>query len=133
MMLIKRLKYLVLSLLLFAFGCKYFRGDQCNSTKPLVGVYKNIYDKEAKNVLQIFEDGSFEQTFTKGNIVKKNYGSWKRSNPKKCYVILDSLKLLHELPNSTKEYFRQNGTFRLNNIVFVEDFGYEFNYYRVDD
>jgi len=97
---------------------------------PVVGTYENIYDKDAKNILIIKENGTFEQVFTKEKIIKRNTGSW-RFFDESCNIYLDSLKLLHELSESNKRFFKQSGIHRLNNIVFVEGLGYEFNFYRI--
>lgn len=43
----------ILLCILSFVSCKYFQGDNCNNTLPIVGVYENIYDKEAKNILII--------------------------------------------------------------------------------
>ncbi len=61
----KIFRIILLLTILILVSCKYLRGDECNNTKPLVGTYENIYDKEAKNLLVIKDDGTFEQIFTK--------------------------------------------------------------------
>ncbi len=116
-------------LVVFISSCQYFRGDQCNNTLSIVGTYENIHDKGAKNILVIHANGTFEQEFVKDKLILKNSGKW-RFYKERCVVVLDSLKVLHNLPNSTMGYFTNVGKFRLNNIVFVEDFGKHFDYYR---
>lgn len=118
---------LVTSLLI---SCKYFRGDNCNNTLPIVGTYKNIYDKDAKNILIIKEDGTFEQVFSKENIIKKNKGTWKFSK-ESCYVELNNLELMHQLGNMNKKMFSETGKYRLNKIVFIEGLSKEFDFYRM--
>lgn len=125
----KNIVLVFLCILLFT-SCKYFRGDHCNNTLPVVGVYENVFDKEAENILIIKEDGTFEQVFRKGEVVKKNKGSWEFFK-EHCKINLKELKLLHKLPEPAHKYFIQDGVTRLNNIVFVEGMSLEFNYYRV--
>ncbi|SNR60716.1 hypothetical protein SAMN06265371_106213 [Lutibacter agarilyticus] len=126
-----RKKITILFCFIFITSCKYFRGDNCNNTLPIVGKYENIYDKEAENILIIKKDGTFEQVFTKGDLVKTNKGTWKFFK-ESCYVKLTNLKLLHKLPQRMEDnFFRENGIHRLNNIVFVEGLSFEFNYYRI--
>ena len=126
-------KIIIIFLFIISFSCcKYFRGDECNNTLPVVGVYENIFNKAAKNILIINEDGTFEQIFTKGKIVKKNKGTWEFFK-EHCKINLKGLKLLHKLPESVHKYYTEVGTTRLNNIVFVEDLGSEFNFYRIED
>lgn len=115
---------------LVLLGCKYLRGDECNNILPIEGTYKNIYDKDAKNILIIRKDGTFEQVFTKEGIVKKNNGKWKIFK-NDCTIFLFNLKLLHDLPEWEKSIFSDNGTYRFNNIMFSEDLRKEFDYYRV--
>ena len=124
-------KILIAFICLLSFsGCKYFRGDHCNNTLPVPGTYENVYDKEATNYLIINENGTFEQVFTKGVFVKKNKGTWMKGKGN-CNIYLDSLKLLHDVSDSNKSFFKQSGIHRLNNIVFIEGLGYEFDFYRV--
>lgn len=119
-------------LILIMTGCKYFRGDNCNNTLSIVGKYENTFDKKATNYLIINEDGTFKQIFTKGEVVKKNSGTWEFFQ-KSCNIRFKNLKLLHKLPKSTEEFFTENGKFRLNNIVFFEDVGYAFDFFRIKD
>jgi len=128
----KRITIVLIFSVLFFNGCKYFRGDHCNNTKPIVGTYENVYDKEAKNILIIRDDGTFEQIFNKGNAIKKNTGTWKFFK-KTCHIRLENLSLLHSLSKSNEQFFKKTGIHRLNNIVFVEGMSYEFNFYRIDD
>lgn len=127
------MKYLtmILALPLLVY-CKYFKGDNCNNTLPIVGTYENIYDKQAKNLLIIKEDGTFEQVFTKNGETRKNSGTWKFFN-ESCNLKLQKLKLMHEIPNQYKDYFREKGKYRLNKIVFIEDLPKVFDFYRVDE
>lgn len=67
-------KLIILTLLLALTSCKYFKGDHCNNTLPVTGVYYNDYDKDAEHFLIIKEDGTFEQLYTNGTIVA-NMGS----------------------------------------------------------
>jgi len=128
-----RNKITILFCLISIVSCKYFRGDNCNNTLPIVGKYENIYDKEAKNILIIKKDGTFEQFFTKGDLVKTNKGTWKFFQ-ESCKVYLINLKVLHKLPQKLEDdFFRERGIHRLNNIVFVEGLSFEFNYYRIDE
>ena len=124
-------KFIIVLFFVFLTSCKYFQGDNCNNTKPIYGKYENIYDKEAKNILIIYKDGTFEQIFTKGKISKKNKGTWKFFK-ESCDVYLNNLKLLHKLSESNEKYFLEKGIHRLNNIVFVEGLSYELNFYRID-
>ena len=113
-------------------NCKYFRGDHCNNTMPIVGVYENVYDKEATNYLIINKNGTFEQVFTKDQIIQKNKGTWKYFK-KHCDIDFENFKLMHEIGIYEKKLFRQNGRYRLNKIMFIEDLGKEFDFYRVKD
>ena len=123
-------KTIILSSIIFLlFSCKYFRGDSCNNTIPIIGTYKNIYDKNAENLLIIIEDGTFYQKFTKDDIVTENTGTWKIFK-ESCNVIFVNLKLLHNLPLNEKKLFRDTGLYRLNKIMFVEDLRTEFDFYR---
>lgn len=106
--------------------------DNCNNSLSIVGKYQNIYDKEAKNTLIIKSDGTFEQFFEKDTILKRNSGSWKFSQ-KSCYVNFDTLKVLHSLPNSVKEFEMSLGKFRNNNIIFVEGMAFEFDFFRIKE
>jgi hypothetical protein len=124
-------KYNIIIIIFLLTNCKYFQGDNCNNTEPIVGKYENIYDKEAKNILVIKKDGTFHQIFKKGNITKENKGTW-RFFEQSCDIYLNNLKLLHNLSESNKKYFSEKGIHRLNNIVFVEGMSYEFNFYRID-
>ena len=124
-------KPLVLISLFLLIGCKYFKGDHCNNTLSIVGTYENTYDKNAKNLLIIKENGTFEQIFTKGTITKKNTGEWELFN-ESCSIHLKNLKLMHELGKYEKKAFVENGLYRLNKIMFVEDLPYEFDFYRVE-
>jgi hypothetical protein len=119
----------IVCLLMFS-SCKYFQGDKCNNTHSVIGIYENVYDKSAKNHLIINNDGTFEQEFTKENITKKNKGTWIKGK-ENCRIYFKNLKLFHQLPESNKKLFSQNGMHRSNNIVFVEDMGREFDFYRV--
>lgn len=65
-------KQVCILLLIFITSCKYFQGDECNNTLPIVGTYQNTYDIKAKNLLIIRKDGTFEQIFVKNDIIKKN-------------------------------------------------------------
>ena len=126
------MKYPIYLLLFLMFiSCKYFRGDHCNNTKPIIGVYKNVYDKEAKNILIIKEDGTFEQKFIKGRITQKNFGTWKFFN-ESCYVELNNLELMHSLGIYERKLFSEEGKYRLNKIIFVEDLPKEFDFYRIE-
>lgn len=126
------MKNTVYFLLVFIFltSCKCFQGDHCNNTKPIAGVYKNIFDKEAKNILNIKNNGTFEQVFTKNGQVIKNLGEWSFYE-ENCNVDLKGLKLMHELGKYEKEEFKEEGLYRLNNIIFNEDLGREFDFYRI--
>ncbi|WP_298779570.1 hypothetical protein [uncultured Polaribacter sp.] len=125
-------KLLVLIIIILVLStCKYFRGDNCNNTMPIVGTYENIYDKKAENILIIKNDGTFEQFFKKEDVLKKNSGTWKFFK-ESCNIRFKNLKLLHDLSTSNSKFFKKSGTYRLNNIVFVEGLSYEFNYYRTD-
>lgn len=119
-------------LLFFLNSCKYFRGDNCNNTKSIIGTYENIFDKKAKNILIIKEDGTFEQKFLKGGDLKKNIGRWIFFN-ETCAVHFKNLKLMHELGQYEKNEFKEEGLYRLDKIVFNEDLPYEFDFYRIND
>lgn len=123
-------KVIIFISFLVLFGCKYFRGDECNNTSSVEGVYENIYDKGAKNILIIKKDGTYEQVFTKEDIIKKNNGKWKFSLTD-CKIFLFNLKLLHDLPEWQESIFSDNGVYRFNNIMFSEDLRKEFDYYRI--
>ncbi|KAB1154247.1 hypothetical protein F7018_14855 [Tenacibaculum aiptasiae] len=126
------MKYITIFFCLFLFlGCKYFKGDNCNNTLPIVGVYKNIYDKEASNLLIIKEGGVFEQIYTKENLIKKNKGKWKFSK-ESCDIYFKNLKLMHKVSPTYLKYFTENGIYRLNTIRFNEDLRDEFDFYRVE-
>tara|TARA_R110000787_G_scaffold11253_1_gene37567 strand:- start:248 stop:634 length:387 start_codon:yes stop_codon:yes gene_type:complete len=127
-----RTRQILYLIFLFFTSCKYFKGDKCNNTLPIIGTYQNTYDKKAENLLIIKEDGTFEQIFKKGEIVRENNGTWKLSTTRECYVILKGLKVLHEIPLSLKKYFDHSGVHRFNNILFFEDTGYAFDFYRVE-
>jgi len=129
----KKKVFTILFFLIFISSCKYIRGDNCNNTLTIVGKYENVYDKEAKNILIIKKNGTFEQVFTKGDLIKTNNGTWKFFQ-ESCNVYLTNLKLLHKLPQKLEDdFFRESGIHRLNNIVFVEGLSSEFNYYRINE
>lgn len=112
--------------------CKYFSGDKCNNTLPIVGKYENVYDKGSKNILTLHSDGTFTQVYTKDNNTKKNTGTWKFFQ-ESCNIRFKSLKLFHQLPNHEKSLFRQKGVRRMNAIMFIEGLGKEFDFYRIAD
>lgn len=118
--------------IIFLTSCKYFQGDNCNNTKPITGKYENIYDKKAKNILIINKDGTFEQIFTKGNITKKNKGTWQFFE-ENCNIYLNNLKSFNSLSDWKTNLFSENGIYRLNNIMFLEDLRKEFDFYRIDN
>lgn len=120
-------RILILICILMLNGCKYFRGDNCNNTKSIIGTYSNVYDKEAKNILIINKNGTFEQIFTKEGIVKKNNGTWKFFE-KSCDIYLNNLKLLHKVPKQYEKYFLNKGVFRINKIMFNEDLRKQFDF-----
>ena len=120
----------LLSLCLF-IKCQYFRGDNCNNTRSIIGTYENLYDKKAKNVLIINADGTFNQKFIKDGITKESTGSWKFYN-ESCKLKLANHKLMHELGIYERELFTQKGKYRLNKIIFVEDLPKEFDFFRVE-
>ena len=125
--------FLILIICLCTYSCA--KRDNCNNSVSLAGKYENIYDKEAKNILIIKKDGTFEQVFTKGKIVKKNRGTYRFFNYD-CTLYLDGLKILHNIPSQYLEFKVEDkfpAKFRNNNIVFVEDLPYEFDYYRIDE
>lgn len=127
-------KYLlILIICLLTYSCA--KRDNCNNSVPLVGSYKNIYDKEAQNILIIKADGTFEQIFTKGKIVKKNNGVYKFFKDG-CGLYFKNLKVLHKIPKQYSEFKVEDkfpAKFRNNNILFIEDLPYEFDYYRIDE
>ena len=96
----------------------------------LIGVTRYYDYGEEITALIINNDGTFEQEFTKENITKKNKGTWIKGK-ENCRIYFKNLKLFHQLPESNKKLFSQNGMHRSNNIVFVEDMGREFDFYRV--
>ena len=106
--------------------------DNCNNSFPIVGKYQNIYDKEAENTLIIKSDGTFEQVFKKGEIIKRNSGTWKFFD-KSCKVYFDTLRIFHSLPKSVKEFERSSGKFRNNNIIFIEGLAFEFDFFRIKE
>lgn len=122
--------YFILCICFLLLNCKYFQGDHCNNTKPIVGTYENSYDKNAKNILIIKENKTFEQIFIKGKNIKKNKGTWKFVN-ERCVVYLNNLKLLHKVPKQYEEFFSDRGIFRLNKIMFNEDLRKQFDFYRI--
>ena len=126
----KKIFIIVFCLSLFN-SCKYFRGDNCNNTLPIVGVYKNIYDKEAENILIIKKDGTFEQKFTKKGEIKTSKGTWSFFE-ESCNVYFNGLKLFHKVKPMQKRFFSESGVFRLNKIMFNEDMRVLFDFYRID-
>lgn len=124
-------KFILLLSLCLLIGCKYFRGDNCNNTKSIIGTYENIYDKKAKNLLIIKEDGTFKQKFVKDGITRNNTGTWKFFN-ESCNLKLNNFKLMHKISPTYSKYFTQKGIYRLNTIRFNEDLRKEFDFYRVE-
>ncbi|QZK91530.1 hypothetical protein K5V07_13890 [Flavobacterium sp. CHNK8] len=122
----------IFSICLFCFSC--VNKDKCNNTVSFIGSYKNIYDKEAKNILIINANGTFEQIFTKDNIEKKHRGTYKYFKDD-CTVIFEKLKILHSLPKRLLEHHMEEypATFRNNNIVFGGESDDDINYYRIDE
>jgi predicted AAA+ superfamily ATPase len=118
---------------LFCFSCT--KKDNCNNSVSLTGKYENIYDKEAKNILIINKNGTYKQVFTKNGIRKINKGRYKFF-PKFCSIVFLNLKVLQDLPKLKDEYHIEDNypaKFRNNNIVFIEDLPFEFDYYRIDE
>jgi hypothetical protein len=123
--------FLILIICLFTYSCA--KRDNCNNNLPVVGSYENIYDKEAKNVLILREDSTFEQIFTKGRTVKRNKGSY-RFFRNSCSIYFKNLKVFQNLPKLKEEYHIEEeypAKFRNNNVIFLEDFPDEFDYYRI--
>ncbi len=127
----KKFVFIIISITLLN-GCKYFRGDKCNNTLSIVGVYENIYDNNAKNILIIKSDGTFEQEYKKGDTIKFNNGTWKFFE-NSCSLYLYDLKSFNDLSDWKRNLFRENGIYRLNNIMFLEDLRKEFDFYRIED
>jgi hypothetical protein len=126
----KRLNLLTIFICITIASCT--NKDNCNNSLTIIGKYQNIYDKKAENILIIKSDGTFEQFFKKGTIIKRNNGTWKFSQ-KSCYVNFDTLKVLHSLPKSVKEYEMSLGKFRNNDIIFVEGLAFEFDFFRIKE
>ena len=126
------MRYIILILCFSLFtGCRYFRGDDCNNTKPVIGVYKNVHDKQATNLLFIKEDGTYIQKFTKNGITKENTGTWEFFK-ESCNLKLNNLKLMQKVSPTYSKYFTQTGIYRINTIRFNEDLRKEFDFYRVE-
>ncbi len=123
---------IILLCILFFNSCRYFRGDNCNNTTTILGTYENVNEKGAKTLLLIKEDGSFEQIYTKGDNIKKNTGNWKFIQ-KSCKVRFENLKLLHYVSPTHKQFFIDNGVYRINIIRFNEDLRKQFDYFPVDE
>lgn len=111
---------------------KNFMGDDCNNTKPIEGVYENFYDKNAENILVILPDGTFEQTFKKGSLIKKHKGTWKFFQ-KSCNIRFSELVFLHDLPKQYEEMdiYSSPGIHRKDNIMFIDH--YNLSFYRKDN
>lgn len=112
---------LILTFLPLFINCKYIKGNSCNNTYTVEGTYYSDYDKEAKNILIIKADGSFEQVLAKDNKIKKNNGTW-IFYKEDCEIKFTNLKFLH---NSPKSYTNDNpyeypAVFRTNNIYFID-------------
>lgn len=125
-------KNLVFFIVIFTiYNCKYFKGDHCNNTMAITGTYENIYDKSAKNILIIKQDGTFEQIYTKKEIKKKNTGTWKFFK-EDCAIDFKGLKLMHEFEEIIKDLFVSDGIYRVNTIMFNEDLKDEFDFHKIN-
>lgn len=123
--------FLILIISLFTYSCA--KRDNCNNNLPIVGSYENIYDKQAKNVLILRKDSTFEQIFTKGRTIKRNKGSYKFFR-NSCSIYFKNLKVFQNLSKLKEEYHTEEeypAKFRNNNVIFLEDFPDEFDYYRI--
>lgn len=122
---------LILIISLSTYSCA--KRDNCNNNLPIVGSYENIYDKQAKNVLILRKDSTFEQIFTKGRTIKRNKGSYKFFR-NSCSIYFKNLKVFQNLSKLKVEYHIEEeypAKFRNNNIIFLEDFPDEFDFYRI--
>lgn len=119
-------------LLLMVFSCT--KKDDCNNSIEIYGKYENTYEQEAKDYLTMNKNGTFEQIYIKGSIIKKNKGTWKFFKDD-CSIYFKTLKLLHNLPPQSKEESveGQPAKFRNNKIMFYEDMPFEYDYTRIQD
>lgn len=124
--------FVIFMFCLFCFSCT--KRDNCNNSVSLVGKYENIYDKDAKNILIIKADGTFEQIFIKGKNIKRHKGTYTFFKDD-CGLYFKKLKILHYLPKQLLEHHMEEypATFRNNNIVFGGDSDDDINYYRIDE
>lgn len=111
-----------------------FNKDNCNNSSEIYGKYENTYEKGAKDLLIIKNDGTFEQIYIKGKVKKSNKGTWKFFKDD-CSIFFKTLKLLHNLPAQyTEESVEgQPAKYRNNKIMFYEDIPFEYDYSRVED
>lgn len=123
---------IVLIPLLILSSCKYFRGDNCNNTLPIAGTYYNDYDKNAKNLLIIKTDGTFEQIFSKEGYAKKNNGKWSFFE-ESCKIHFENLKFLQKIPEKYLDdnLYEYPAIHKANNIYFIDH--YDISYYRVNN
>ena len=113
-------------------SCKYFIGDNCNNTLPITGKYYNDYDKKAKHLLILKEDGTFEQLFEKDTILKRNSGTWKFFD-ESCSLYFEELKFLQNVPKGyiDDKLYERPAIHRTNNIYFIDH--YDVSFYRLKD
>jgi len=112
--------------------------DSCGNDIDISGIYENKFEKGATNYLIIKNDGTFEQKYKKGNIIKKNNGKWEYFNIKKrCAIRFDTLKVLHNVPyrdhhKNSESIKRMSSTFRKNKIMFFEDLPFEYDFVKTN-
>ena len=128
-----RLSIILITILLTGcnfFDPKNFKGDECNNTMPIEGVYENFYDKKAENLLVIKSDGTFEQIFTKDSITKRNNGTWKFFK-EDCSIYFKELAYLHYISKQEEEVYFFPAIHRKDNIYFIDH--YNLSFYRKED
>src|SRR5690554_4432762 len=127
----KKTVFILLTLLVF-ISCK--EKDQCGNDIDISGIYENKFEKGATNYLIIKNDGTFEQKYKKGDIVRENKGKWKY-NREHCWLKFDTLKVLHNVPyndENSENIPRMGPVFRRNKILFYEDLPFEYNFVKID-
>ncbi|RNL83707.1 hypothetical protein ED312_14580 [Sinomicrobium pectinilyticum] len=117
----------MLGLIPMLMGC--ISRDQCNNKKPIEGIYKNTFVKQAENILIIKPDGTFEQVFTKDSLTKKNHGTWEFFK-ESCDVRFKNLIFLHDVPSEyiRDEIYKYPAIHRNDDILFIDH--YDVSFYR---
>lgn len=124
------MKKLIILGLLIVFSCS--KQEKCSSIEEVIGKYENDYEIGATNILTLNNDGTFNQLYKKGKIIKNNTGTWKFFKID-CSIDFVTLKLLHKLPKQSREESVEGkpAKYRNNKIMFYEDMPFEYDYKKI--